>query len=212
MKEGNKTKKQLINELIELRKLIAESQTSITERKQAEEALKEAMAFNESTLNAIDDIFYTFDLSGKMLIWNKAGSRVTGYSDTELSSKKPTDLFLGEDVQRISESIERMWKEGSSKAEAKLVLKDGRQVPYEFTGSILKDSKGNIIGFSGIGRDLTERKQTEKEREKLIAELQEALAKVKTLSRLLPICASCKKIRDDKGYWSEIEEYITEHT
>jgi len=50
------------------------------------------------------------------------------------------------------------------------------------------------------------------EREKLILELQDALAKVKTLSGMLPICASCKKIRDDKGYWKQIEAYISEHS
>ena len=46
----------------------------------------------------------------------------------------------------------------------------------------------------------------------MIHELQEALLKVKTLSGLLPICASCKKIRDDKGYWNQIEGYISEHS
>jgi len=46
----------------------------------------------------------------------------------------------------------------------------------------------------------------------LIKELQEALAKVKTLSGLLSICASCKKIRDDKGYWNQIETYIRDHS
>jgi PleD family two-component response regulator len=51
-----------------------------------------------------------------------------------------------------------------------------------------------------------------KEKEKLIVELQEALAKVKTLSGLLPICSSCKKIRDDKGYWNQIETYIRERS
>lgn len=51
-----------------------------------------------------------------------------------------------------------------------------------------------------------------KEKEKLIGELQEALAKVKILSGLLPICASCKKIRDDKGYWNQIETYIRERS
>ncbi|MGD0283559.1 MAG: response regulator [Dissulfurispiraceae bacterium] len=50
------------------------------------------------------------------------------------------------------------------------------------------------------------------EREKLILDLQDALAKVKTLSGMLPICASCKKIRDDKGYWNQIEAYISEHS
>jgi len=57
-----------------------------------------------------------------------------------------------------------------------------------------------------------ERKLAEEEREKLIRELQEALAKVKTLTGLLPICASCKKIRDDKGYWNQIEVYIRDHS
>ena len=55
-------------------------------------------------------------------------------------------------------------------------------------------------------------KRHEEEREKLIGELQEALAKAKLLSGLLPICASCKKIRDDKGYWNQIELYIWEHS
>ena len=55
-------------------------------------------------------------------------------------------------------------------------------------------------------------KLAEQERERLIIELQEALAKVKTLSGMLPICASCKKIRDDKGYWQQIEAYISDHS
>jgi CheY-like chemotaxis protein len=53
---------------------------------------------------------------------------------------------------------------------------------------------------------------SEMERARLTAELQEALARVKTLSGLLPICSSCKKIRDDKGYWERVEFYITRHS
>ncbi len=50
------------------------------------------------------------------------------------------------------------------------------------------------------------------EQKKLIAELQDALANIKTLKGMLPICASCKKIRDDKGYWNQIEVYVREHS
>jgi response regulator RpfG family c-di-GMP phosphodiesterase len=57
-----------------------------------------------------------------------------------------------------------------------------------------------------------ERKKMENEKEKLLQELRAALAKVKLLSGFLPICASCKKIRDDKGYWQQIEGYISEHS
>ncbi len=55
-------------------------------------------------------------------------------------------------------------------------------------------------------------KEAEEEREKLIRQLQEALASIKTLSGLLPICFSCKQIRDDKGYWNQIDTYIRDHT
>ena len=55
-------------------------------------------------------------------------------------------------------------------------------------------------------------KQADKEKSVVIAELQKALKKVKTLSGFLPICASCKKIRDDQGYWNQIEAYISEHS
>ena len=61
-------------------------------------------------------------------------------------------------------------------------------------------------------RALLRIRKGEAEREKLIRELQEALAKVKTLSGFLPICMSCKKIRDDKGYWEQVEVYIRDHS
>jgi DNA-binding NtrC family response regulator len=59
---------------------------------------------------------------------------------------------------------------------------------------------------------IQERKQADTEREKLIRELQKALANVKKLSGLIPICSSCKKIRDDKGYWNQLEKYLIEHS
>jgi hypothetical protein len=76
-----------------------------------------------------------------------------------------------------------------------------------------------LLGIGGIGygtkrinKDIAMRQRAEEEREKLIKDLQEALAKVKTLSGFLPICSSCKKIRDDKGYWNQIESYIRDHS
>ena len=57
-----------------------------------------------------------------------------------------------------------------------------------------------------------ERKRAEAEREKLVGELQKALSEAKKLSGFLPICASCKKIKDDKGYWRQIEAYIRDHS
>lgn len=56
-----------------------------------------------------------------------------------------------------------------------------------------------------------ERKRAEAEKQDLIAQLQESLANVRTLKELLPICAGCKKIRDDRGYWNQLEHYLTSH-
>lgn len=78
----------------------------------------------------------------------------------------------------------------------------------------------DYLNKSEIGPSLLERsiryaiehKRAQQERERLISELREALAKVKNLSGLLPMCASCKKIRDDKGYWNQLEAYIRDHS
>ena len=74
--------------------------------------------------------------------------------------------------------------------------------------------KGKVSSLL-LGRTLRyaiERKLAALERDRLIAELQEALANIKTLSGLVPICAGCKKIRDDKGYWSQVEIYVAKHS
>lgn len=60
--------------------------------------------------------------------------------------------------------------------------------------------------------EIEERRKAEAEKEQIILQLQEALSRVKTLTGLLPICASCKKIRDDDGYWHQVEEYIMDHS
>ena len=80
----------------------------------------------------------------------------------------------------------------------------------EFTAVVLT-WKGRPATLNFIV-DITERKKIEEERENLIADLQEAMLEVKKLSGLLPICASCKKIRDDKRYWNQIESYLLKHS
>jgi PAS domain S-box-containing protein len=73
------------------------------------------------------------------------------------------------------------------------------------------DYKGNIQQVIVTFMDITEHKRAEEEREKLIKELQEALKEIKTLRGILPLCSFCKKIRDDKGYWEQVDVYIYKH-
>jgi hypothetical protein len=71
---------------------------------------------------------------------------------------------------------------------------------------------GLIFGARNLQGHMQARRRAEAERERLIAELQEALANVKTLRGLIPICSSCKKIRDDQGYWTQLETYLKQHS
>jgi PAS domain S-box-containing protein/putative nucleotidyltransferase with HDIG domain len=158
-----KTKEQLMDELKELRQRIAGLEKSEAERKRIEEAQKKEKAFTENALNTLQDVFFVFDLDGRLSIWNKAMSEVTGYSDAEISSMQPPDFFSGEDIQRVVETIGMVVKEGRASIEATAITKDGRHIPYEFTGAILKDQEGRPIGICGIGRDITNRKKAEKE-------------------------------------------------
>jgi PAS domain S-box-containing protein len=88
----------------------------------------------------------------------------------------------------------------------------GRSRNFEVHGVPVFDDKGRIIQMIEYCIDISERKQTAEQREQLIQELQNALNEVNTLSGLLPICSSCKKIRDDKGYWNNLEQYISRHS
>ena len=74
------------------------------------------------------------------------------------------------------------------------------------------DSQHDIIGLVESFQDITKLTDLEKEKNQLIEKLQQALSHVKKLSGFLPICASCKKIRDDSGYWNQIETYIRDHS
>jgi hypothetical protein len=69
-----------------------------------------------------------------------------------------------------------------------------------------------LIGIAGISPLFATIKEAEEKQRNLVASLQEALAKIKTLSGILPICASCKKIRDDRGYWNQVEAYVRDHS
>ena len=88
----------------------------------------------------------------------------------------------------------------------KAVIETGIKSPYELIFKELNAANKNLR------IEIDARLQIEKNREEIIEKLQTALSEIKTLSGLLPICSFCKKIRDDKGYWKQIEVYIQDHS
>jgi PAS domain S-box-containing protein len=89
---------------------------------------------------------------------------------------------------------------------------DGSLFWVEITARALRDGVSGTIFYEGSVEDISQRHAAEEERDRLIRGLTDALGRVKKLSGLLPICSSCKKIRDDQGYWNQLEVYISEHS
>jgi len=89
---------------------------------------------------------------------------------------------------------------------------DGDSITVEIDVYPIRNAQGEIEKIIHVAKDVTERKRLQEEREKLIQELQSALQTVKVMSGLLPICASCKKIRNDTGYWEQLEVFIADHS
>ncbi|MEN6318042.1 MAG: PAS domain-containing protein [Syntrophaceae bacterium] len=184
----------------------------ITIRKQAEESLKESEEkYNRFFKTSRDCVFMT-SIDGRTIDMNDTAVELFGYaSREELMQVKIPDLYANSEERKRHTRI--IAEYGYTKEmPIDLLRKDGTIMHTLVTAAARYDREGNVIGFQGTIRDVTERRKAEVEREKLIVKLQEALSKVKSLSGLLPICASCKKIRDDKGYWTQIELYITSHS
>ncbi|HEX3800054.1 MAG TPA: PAS domain S-box protein [Verrucomicrobiae bacterium] len=181
----------------------------ITDRKAAAAAVSYLAAIVENS----EDAIIGTSLVGEILTWNRGAELMYGYTAEEVKGcsisilaplSRPEHWPQIYDRIRHGEKIEHL--------ETIRHRKNGSAVEVSLTFSLIKDGRGNVIGISAIERDITLRKREEEERSKLIAELTDALGKIKTLRGLLPICAACKKIRDDGGYWQKIEAYICEHT
>jgi PAS domain S-box-containing protein len=187
----------------------------ITERKQMEEALQESELKFRSVAQSANDAIISSDRSGHIVFWNAAAQEMFGYMEEQAMGKPLTILMPERYRDTHQQGMERHSSTGVSNVigntiELEGLKKDGSEFPMELSLATWKI--GEDIYYTGIVRDISERKRVEGEREKLILDLQDALANVKTLSGLLPICAACKKIRDDKGYWNQIESYIRDRS
>lgn len=183
-------------------------------QKKTEKKLANSLSFQEQLLETIPvPVFYKND-QFLFLGVNKSFEQLIGMERQDIIGKSVHDI--------VPPKLAELYQ----KKDSELIKKTGISI-YEMEGENKNDTTGRHLifhkatftkpdgqvgGIIGAILDITERKKNEQQKEKLITKLQEALVKVKLLSGFLPICASCKKIRDDKGYWNQIESYIREHS
>lgn len=184
--------------------------------KLSEEQMREERDRAQSYLDVAGVILVVIGSDQKVLLINRKGCEVLGYEEKEIVGQNWFDRFLPESMREKAKYVFAKLIEGEKELfdyfENSVLTKSGEERITAWHNSVLRDKSGKIIATLSSGEDITEKKKIEAEREKLIHDLKEALTKVKTLSGLLPICASCKRIRDDKGYWRQIEVYIREHS
>jgi len=188
---------------------------SVIARSQAEEALR----ISEQKYRVVADNTYNWEFwigpDDRCQYVSPSCEKITGYpahrfeEDSFLLNRiiHPEDKDGFEEHRHSARDLKER-----AEIEFRIVRPDGEVRWIGHACQPMFDEQDRFIGTRGSNRDITRRKTIEMERERLIAELQEALAKIKVLSGLLPICASCKKVKDDQGYWNQIEAYISERS
>ncbi len=215
-KELRETRDELENRVRERTSELVDSNNllvnEIAERKQTEALLQESEKKYNSFFRTSRDCVFISSKDGTINDVNDVTVELFGYpSREEFMQVNISNLYTNpeERVKHISTITEHGY---TKEFPVDMRRKDGMVMHTLITSVAQHDEEGNVTGFQGTIRDITDHRRAEEEREKLILELRDAMSKIKTLSGLLPICAACKKIRDDKGYWNQIESYIKDHS
>ena len=197
--------------------LLAGYTMDITERKLAEEALQKSEARLQRVINATKDGIWEWDIQTGLEYFSPRWCEIIGYSYDDPELPHTFDSWASrvhpDDRDRVFVAFQSHLDSGS----AYDVVYRHRHGSGDYRwqnsrGARVLDENGKPIKMVGCTADITERKEAEAQREALLASLQEALANVRTLSGLLPICAGCKKIRDEQGSWSQMEVYVARHS
>jgi PAS domain S-box-containing protein len=155
------------------------------------------------------DLLCQLDFNGYFKRLNPAWERTLGWTRAELLSRPFIDFVHPDDRERTLRQNANVRAGGQALSfENRYLCKDGSFRWLLWNAA--PDSEGRMI--YSVARDITEQKQVHEERERLVRELQTALAEVRTLQAFLPICSYCKRVRDDENYWLSVEAYVSEHT
>lgn len=194
------------------RMLFLSAYHDISLRKRMETALEVQKAYFERLFEEAPEAIALVGEAGVVVRVNAEFVRMFDYSREEVQGREITELITPDDLREQTRVLRQRIERGETLSfESTRLRKDGTPFDVSVTAAPVP-LEGGGLGIYVMYRDISERRRIEAERELLITQLQQALADVKTLSGLLPICAWCKKIRDDGGYYHAIESYISKHS
>jgi PAS domain S-box-containing protein len=192
-------------------------------RGNAEEAAAESQSIEDRLWESEERFREAFDyaavgmalcaLDGRWLKVNRALREIVGYSEEELLGRTFQDITHPDDLDADLAQAQQL-RAGQIRyyhMEKRYFHKDGHVVWILLSVALVHHKDGRPKYFIGQIQDITARKRAEAQQESLIRQLQEALASVKTLRGLLPMCAWCKQVRTDEGYWKDLESYLRDH-
>lgn len=146
--------------------------TDITERKQMLASLRQSEEKYRNILDTIQESYYENDLAGNLLFFNHASVTLLGYSREELTGMNYRDYTDKETARVLFKAGRKVIETGKSvnAIEWRVIRKDGTERFISMSIILRRDAEGNPIGFQGISRDVTERKQAEEQRLQLLIE------------------------------------------
>jgi PAS domain S-box-containing protein len=184
------------------------SEPKIT-RDLTKEITNDALSIVVDAINSSVGGMIITDLEGRIRFANPAFCKMFDYVSSEVIGKNAAKLFSAKKVRNFSDVIAIIDISRNDTEEFIVENKQRTTFVVEVSASNVTSVSGEVVGRMASFVDITKRKEMEADREKL---LEDALEKIKVLRGIIPICASCKKIRDDKGYWNQIESYIKDHS
>lgn len=186
--------------------------SEVEERKVMEAELRQREEQLRDLFENATDLIQSVAPDGHLLFVNRAWLNTLGYRMADLAALTIFDIIHPDCLAECREQFLRVLRgEPVTGMQAVFRAQDGRKIHVEGSASC-RFEDGKPVATRAIFRDISKRKAVEEERERLIKELQAALAEVKTLSGLLPVCGWCKKIRDDSGYWDSVEGYLKKNS
>lgn len=193
----------------QLEEKVCELEELERELKKVDKLLTDEIQWRRNLVEECRDGIVVLDDKCKVFEANKKFADMLGYSMEETEQLYVWDWDAELTKEQILELAQQVDDEGHH-FETRHRCKDGSIIDVELSNNGIV-YRGLKLIFC-ICRDVTKRNQATQEREKLVTELQDALAEIKTLQGILPLCLYCKKIRDDKGYWEKVDVYITKHS